>query len=120
MISSVAAQDTANVESNSYEPLEISIGESRTMLITGFGDFLATFDSEDNSEIFAVNQAEIGFESDLTDKFAVALAVAYVEESFTIGTFTADYSGKLGDRQLADPDPGADLLRCPPRIPSSA
>ncbi len=105
------AQDAASTAPTGSRPAEIAINESTTLQIVGFGDLLATFQDENDGSTFNIGQAEVDLESELTDHFAIALAIAYDEGTFTIGAFTADYtawsaaddktSSSLGFRNLS-------------------
>jgi len=87
-----STKDTTFTETTSIKNSEITIGETTTLQIYGFGDLLANFQKENDGETFNIGQAEVDLESDLTDKFSMALAIAYDEGNFTIGAFTADYN----------------------------
>ncbi|PKK82701.1 MAG: hypothetical protein CVT49_12240 [candidate division Zixibacteria bacterium HGW-Zixibacteria-1] len=86
------AQDTTPTVPAGPRPTEIAINESTTLQIMGFGDLLTTFQDNNDGSTFDIGQAEVDLESELTDRFAIALAIAYDEGSFTIGAFTADYN----------------------------
>jgi len=81
------AQDTASSEPR---PAQIEFGESRSLTISGFGDILADFQNKDDGSTFYIGQTEVDIESDLTEKFSIALAIAYDNEAFAIGAFTVD------------------------------
>ena len=86
------AQDTTSTVPSEPQPAEIAINESTTLQIVGFGDLLTTFQDERDGSTFDIGQAEVDLESELTDRFAIVLAIAYDEGSFAIGAFTADYN----------------------------
>ena len=87
-----SAQDTTSTGQSAVKSTEILIGEKATLQISGFGDLLAIFQEENDGEMFNIGQVEVDLESELTDKFSMALAIAYDEGNFTIGAFTADYN----------------------------
>jgi hypothetical protein len=89
---SIGAQDTASTVPAEPRPTEIAINKSTTLQIFFFGDLLATFQDESEGNTFDIGQAEVDIESELADRFTMALAIAYDEGVFSIGAFTADYS----------------------------
>lgn len=88
----VNTQDTTSTVPSGPRPTEIAINGSTTLQIVGFGDLLATFQDENDGRTFDIGQAEVDLESELTNGFVIALAIAYDEGSFAIGSFTADYN----------------------------
>jgi len=92
LCASVSAQDTTSAVPAETRPTEIAINESTALQIFGFGDLLATFQNESDGNTFDVGQAEVDIESELTDRFSMALAIAYDEGVFAIGAFATDYS----------------------------
>ncbi len=70
----------------------ITIGDSMSLQITGFGDLVAKVAEENDGNTFGIGQVEIGLESDLTDAVSFALAIAYDDGAFGIGAFTIDWT----------------------------
>jgi hypothetical protein len=87
-----SAQDIINTGQSAAKTVNKPTGDNSTLQISGFGDLLATFQDENRGETFNIGQAEIDLESELIDKFSMVLAIAYDEDSFTIGVFTVDYN----------------------------
>jgi len=86
-----SGQDTTNTDSARFKPAEITIGESATLKILGFGDLTSTIQKENDGNTFGIGQAEVNLESDLTNNVSMALAIAYDESAFGIGAFTIDW-----------------------------
>lgn len=83
------AEDTTFADA---QPVEKGSSKESVLKITGFGDFVATIQKKNDGNTFDIGQAEVDLESDLTDRMAVTLCLAYDEGAFAIGAFTLDYA----------------------------
>ena len=89
VVSQAVAEDTLTIE---RKPTDIAVTEDITIKVIGFGDFVANFQTGENTSTFDIGQAEIGLESNLTDRTSVALCIAYAEGVFAICAFTLDWN----------------------------
>ena len=101
LVNAASAQNTASTEDRATS---ITIGETATLEIVGFGDFTARYQEQNDDDAFSLNQVELDVESAISENITVALAVAYDDGAFSTGAFTVDWAAwEIGEKDNSSP-----------------